>query len=288
MEKLKELAWAFLIGGSLCLVGQVLLVLVCFTPLYERGLHALAALLLLGIFGGVLFLADIYPKLEKKGGMGAVMPFSGLMVSVASMFCEAAQETGSKSKAAGIVLSQLMGKVILLAMVIAVMLSTVYYFSGLLGSLAAPYAPGGINVALVGPPNGTEAGPPAGIPVSINGMGFVWAFIIGGALAALFQIAVSLFKLPVPIFLVLAFSLGAALVPTGIMKALVQLSGAGTLVYIFDCGEATVATFSAFLQGNFLPFLSLIALFAVVYAVGICFALIKISLGSKKSKLEHK
>lgn len=280
-EKGKQIAWAFLVAGVLCLVGEAILVAVCFTPLYEMGFHSVVALLVFGIFGGILFLVGIYPKLEEKAGIGAIMPLSGLMASVAGMFCGMAEETGSKSKAARGVLIELMGKVILLSIVIASIVSAVYYFSGLLGPLGAPYAPGGIEADLIGPPNGTADGPPTGVPVSVDPLGFVWAFVIGGAIGAFFQLLFMLSKLPVPRFLVLSFSLGALLVPTGIMKALVQLSGAGTMVHIFDCGEAVVSTFSALLGGNIIPFLSIIALFAIVYLVGICFGLAKLSLTSE-------
>lgn len=253
MTRIKELAWSFLIGGALCLVGEIILVAVCFTPLYEMGFQAVTSLLLLGIFGGILFVFGVYQKLEQKGGMGAVMPLSGLMAAIAGMFCEVSQQLDSKGKAAFLVLRDLMAKVILLSITLSAVISAVYYFSGLLGAFCAPYAPGGVEVALVGPPNGTEAGPPAGIPVGIHWMGFLWAFVVGGALGALFQLAISLTKLPVPTFLVIMFVLGAILVPTGIMKALVQLSGAGTLVYILIVARRWLLPFLHFCKAISCP-----------------------------------
>lgn len=281
MDTVKQLGWSFLVGGLIALVAEVILVLVCLTPLYEMGFHTVASLLLLGIMGGILFVVGVYPKLEEKAGIGAIMPISGLMSAVSGMFCGAFKETGSKRKAAFAVLINLMGKVVLLAIVISAVIGSIYYFTGVLGPLGAPYAPGGITVDMIGPPNGTADGPPNGIPTGVDYIGFIWAFVVGGIIGAVFQAVFMLSRLSVPTFLVVAFTLGAVLVPTGCMKTLVELSGAGTIMYIFDCGEAVVSTFSALLEGNVIPFFSIVGMFVLIYLFGLGFGLIKLSRETK-------
>ncbi|MDR3052735.1 MAG: SpoVA/SpoVAEb family sporulation membrane protein [Coriobacteriales bacterium] len=278
MNLAKNIGGAFLVGGVLSVVGQLLIVLFSFTPLYAQGLSTLFVLYGMGILGGALFLFDIYPKIERFGGMGAVMPFSGLMAAIASCVFGVGSATKSPGKGISAAFVDLIVKVVILGTVICAALGSVYYFAGILGPLTAPYAPAGIVVTNVGAPNGTEAGPPMGIPVGVDFVAFLWAFVVGGLICALAHAVLEITKLPVPVFLVIIFSLGALLVPTGAMKFLVSFGGAGCQVMVFDAGEAIVSTFTLLFQGNFLPFAEVLALFVALYATGALFGVIKLAM----------
>jgi hypothetical protein len=283
MEYGKAMGGAFLVGGLLCLLCEIILVIFSNTPLYAAGFSALVSLLVMGVIGSILFIAGIYPKLEKFGGMGAVLPFSGLAAAVAGITVGVGKATGSVGKGAITAFIEIMTKVIWLGIAISMVIGAIYHFTGLEGTFTTPYAPAGVAVEMVGPPNGTAEGPPNGVPAGVDFMGFVWAFVIGGVLCALFQAVQMLTKIPPPIYLMVLLVLGALLTATGAMKFLVGLSGAGTLLLIFDAGEGTVATFSALLAGvpGPVPFISFILLFVILWVLGVIAGAIRLSMDKR-------
>jgi stage V sporulation protein AE len=278
----KAIGGAFIVGAVLVTIGQVFMVLLSHTPLYAAGFSTLALLVCMGILGSVLFLADIYPRLEGFGGMGAVLPFSGLASAVAGMTFNIGKEAGGPGKGAVVAIIEMGCKVVLLGTAICMVLGAVYYFSGFGTVFMAPYSPGGVLVEQVGPPNGTEAGPPNGVPVGVDPLAFLWAFLIGGTLCAIAQLILMLTKLPMGVFLVILFGVGAALTPFGVMKWLVMLGGAGCQVLILDAGEAVASTFAALLSGNPLPFISILCLFVILFAMGIATGFIKTAMTKSK------
>jgi hypothetical protein len=278
----KAIGGAFIVGAVLVTIGQAFMVLLSHTPLYAAGFSTIVLLVCMGLLGSVLFLADIYPKLESFGGMGAVLPFSGLASAVAGMTFGIGKEAGGPGKGAIVALIELGCKVVLLGTAICLALGAIYYFSDFGTVFTAPYAPGGVMVEHVGPPNGAEAGPPNGVPVGVDPLAFMWAFLIGGALCAIAQLLLMLTKLPVGVFLVILFAIGAILTPFGVMKWLVILGGAGCQVLILDAGEAVVSTFVALLSGNPLPFISVLCLFVILFAMGIITGFIKTAMTKDK------
>jgi hypothetical protein len=278
----KAIGGAFIVGALLGTIGQLFMVLLSHTPLYSAGFSTIAVLICMGLLGVILFLADIYPKLESFGGMGAVLPFSGLAAAVAGITFGVGREKGGPGKGAVVALIEMLCKVVLIGTAICMALGAIYFFTGFGTVFTAPYAPGGVLVEHVGPPNGGEAGPPNGVPAGINPLGFVWAFLICGALCAVAQLIFMLTKLPQGIYLVILFSAGALLTPFGIMKWLVTVGGGGCQVLILDAGEAVVSTFAALLGGNPVPFISVLCLFAILFAMGIIGGFIKTSLTKNK------
>lgn len=88
---------AFVVGACIGLVSEVLFAL-------WRALLGAASmwimpltLVSLGALAAILYVFGIYQQLEAFGGMGAVLPFSGLVSAVASSYVNAAQNEGTKA-----------------------------------------------------------------------------------------------------------------------------------------------------------------------------------------------
>lgn len=81
-----EYVWAFLIGGAICAVGQVLIDFTKMTP---------ARILVLFVTLGVLLTAlGIYEPLVKLAGAGATVPLTGFGYLMAKGTMEAVQQKG--------------------------------------------------------------------------------------------------------------------------------------------------------------------------------------------------
>ena len=90
----KRLAGAFVVGGCLGLICQAFYAFWQAVLGVDASLAMPAALVSIGVLGGVLYVFDIYQKIEKVGAIGAAMPFSGLVSAVAGMFLEGNKENG--------------------------------------------------------------------------------------------------------------------------------------------------------------------------------------------------
>lgn len=78
--------WAFLIGGTICTVGQLLLSLTRLTP---------ARILVLFVTAGVVLGAiGLYEPLVELAGAGATVPLTGFGYSLAKGAMEAVQQHG--------------------------------------------------------------------------------------------------------------------------------------------------------------------------------------------------
>ncbi len=78
--------WAFVIGGAICVVGQILLSKTAMTP---------ARILVLFVTLGVVLTAvQVYEPFEKFAGAGAQVPLTGFGYSLASGAIEAVREKG--------------------------------------------------------------------------------------------------------------------------------------------------------------------------------------------------
>lgn len=66
-----DLLWAFLIGGAICAVAQLIMDL---TPFSVSSAHVLVSLILIG---EILGFFGIYPHLIRFAGMGAAVPLCG-------------------------------------------------------------------------------------------------------------------------------------------------------------------------------------------------------------------
>ncbi|MBQ3552956.1 MAG: stage V sporulation protein AE [Clostridia bacterium] len=78
--------WAFIIGGAICVVGQLLL---SFTRLTSA--RILVLFVVLGVF---LTAIGIYESIVELGGAGATVPLTGFGYSLANGAIEGAMENG--------------------------------------------------------------------------------------------------------------------------------------------------------------------------------------------------
>ena len=264
---LKNAGKAFLFGGCVCLVGQVLIMAFAFTPLYGMGYSTIAVLIALGLIGAIILLMGLAPKMDKFGGMGAMMPFTGLPPAIAQIFMGISRATGSKGKGFVGMLMEFFVKILIPIIGVCVILGTVYFFTGFGLEYTVPYAPAGVVVV--------AEGPPQGVPIGIDAISLLFAFLVGGAIMAIAQVIFQVTKLSVGIFFILLATLSTLLLPLGAMKALASFSGAGTMVTLFGAGEAIASTWIAFLMsitgvpgGTVVPFLLVLGLFVFLGALG--------------------
>ena len=78
--------WAFLIGGGICVIGQLLISLIRLTP---------ARILVVFVTAGVFLTAlGLYEPLVELGGAGATVPLTGFGYSLGMGAIEGAMESG--------------------------------------------------------------------------------------------------------------------------------------------------------------------------------------------------
>lgn len=76
-------AWAFFVGGAICVLGQFLMELYKSLGAVEQNARTWTSITL--VFIGVLLTAlDVYGKIAKKAGAGTLVPITGFANSVAS------------------------------------------------------------------------------------------------------------------------------------------------------------------------------------------------------------
>ena len=80
---LKNMLCAFLVGGLICVLGQVILN-ICGNLGLDKDASGSWCSLLLVFLSVVLTAFHIYPKIAKWGGAGALVPITGFANSVAS------------------------------------------------------------------------------------------------------------------------------------------------------------------------------------------------------------
>ncbi|KNF09261.1 stage V sporulation protein AC [Gottschalkia purinilytica] len=88
---IKNIIWAFLVGGLICVIGQII------TNYFESvGLGkeqvASSTSMLLVFLGAFLTGIGVYDKLTKKGGAGAIVPITGFANSIVSPAMEYKKE----------------------------------------------------------------------------------------------------------------------------------------------------------------------------------------------------
>lgn len=88
---------AFAIGALIGLVSELLFAL--WRALLGDGCvwNMPLTLVSLGALAAALYTFGIYQKIEACGGMGAVLPFSGLVSAVATSYVNAAEDGGTKA-----------------------------------------------------------------------------------------------------------------------------------------------------------------------------------------------
>ena len=125
-----DVAKAFLVGGTICTVGQGL------TNLFlSRGIEkdAASAWTLLCLIAASILLTglNIYPKIVKHGGAGALVPITGFANSVAAPAIEFRAE--GQVFGIGVKIFTIAGPVILYGTLASWVLGLVYWIGGMMG-----------------------------------------------------------------------------------------------------------------------------------------------------------
>ncbi|MEG0016630.1 MAG: SpoVA/SpoVAEb family sporulation membrane protein [Gordonibacter sp.] len=100
-------------------------------------------------------------------------------------------------------------------------------------------------------------------------MDYVGAFVLGGAICAIFHALMVITKLDPPKLLIIGFTLGALMTVFGVMPSLMQFGGAGLMIMVVDAGEAVVGATMAACAGNFVVTVIVLGIFAAVTLLGI-------------------
>lgn len=94
---MRSVGRAFVCGGAICLVVQAVMIALggVMPPALPMAARAAAALLICGAVTGVLVATGVWERINAFGGMGANLPFIGLVPAVAGLMCGAVAEGGS-------------------------------------------------------------------------------------------------------------------------------------------------------------------------------------------------
>lgn len=111
MSSFTQYLWAFIIGGAICAIGQLLISLTRLTPARVLVIFVTAGVVLTGL--------GIYPCIAKLGGAGASIPLTGFGYSLGKGAIEGARQDGLlgaltggiKATAAGIAAAVVFGYV---------------------------------------------------------------------------------------------------------------------------------------------------------------------------------
>ncbi len=83
---MEKYIWCFIVGGIICMIGQILL--------DKTKLTSARILVLFVTLGAILTGLGIYPKIVNLAGAGATVPLTGFGYSLAKGTIEAVQEDG--------------------------------------------------------------------------------------------------------------------------------------------------------------------------------------------------
>ena len=213
MKPYKTVIYSFLVGGTFALIAQAILTfwqtVLVGTPMafFMGG----ATLISMGVIGCILGGLACYQYVEEWATFGALLPFSGFAMAV-----------GMKAVGPWTKNNEKMGKCIWNCVWFVV------WFNVLFAAICIAI---GWICGTVGFNNNL------GVAKTEGGMLFVYAFLVGGLLAAFFQILfVCLKKVSKKVtplhILITAWMLGAIFAPFGISGALANFSGEGFSVMI--------------------------------------------------------
>lgn len=80
---LKNCAWAFLVGGTLCAAAQVVILLAEAVGMDDKNARLFGSFLLIG-FSVVLTALNVFDDLAKRAGAGTIVPITGFANAMAS------------------------------------------------------------------------------------------------------------------------------------------------------------------------------------------------------------
>jgi stage V sporulation protein AC len=117
---------AFLIGGIICLIGQVFLNLYKYLGMDKEDASTLVTVTMIFI-GALLTGLNIYPKIAKHGGAGTLVPVTGFSNAVTAPALEA--KTEGYVLGVGAKIFTIAGPVILFGTLASVVCGILYYIS---------------------------------------------------------------------------------------------------------------------------------------------------------------
>ncbi len=244
----KTIAKAFAAGGAMGIITQALLLLWVTVLGAESEFAGPATLVSLGILTLITYPSGLFTKIQDWGGWGIMLTFSGLAGAVAGCFQGVRAHTGSTGKA---VLEgfKLVFGIVLVSAIAFVVLDVVVVF---------------LHVDF-----GTAAAIAAVTPSFSLPMAFAMAFVVGGILAAIFQIAAIATKAKPPTLLKIGFAIGGCSVPFGAMSWLEAVGGGGAMAMVVDAGGALSGTLLALLAtGAIMPIAMVVGVFVSLVLIG--------------------
>ncbi len=120
---------AFLIGGTICTIGQAFLELYLYLGLDKETASTLVTVTMIFI-GALLTGLDVYHKIAKHGGAGTLVPVTGFANAVASSALEA--KTEGYILGVGAKIFTIAGPVILFGTLSSVVCGILYFFMKML------------------------------------------------------------------------------------------------------------------------------------------------------------
>ena len=127
----KNMAAAFLVGGIICVLGQFALNFMMNNMGMDQETAAAWTLLELILLSILLTGFNIYPKIVKFGGAGALVPITGFANSVAAPAIEFQKE--GQVYGIGCKIFTIAGPVILYGIFTSWVAGVIYWFGGMLG-----------------------------------------------------------------------------------------------------------------------------------------------------------
>jgi hypothetical protein len=266
MDKAGKLLGAFLDGGALCIVAQLLLAKrTALLPADGSLLSTLAepfTLVSLGVVGGLLYLVRAYDKLEEVGGFGAMLPFSGFCVAIAHTV-EGARRSGAGT-----------GKAIKAGIGLLLAVIGVGTAGAIVIALAAFVATGLVPAFQTASEAAASAAYAAKSPLAAESL--IGAFIVAGLTALLFQAFAIYMDGPPPKVLVLAMLVGGALAASGLIAPLTAFGGEGAGMTAMGAGAAVGATTLVLCAaGNAVPLITVLLVFVSLTILGCTWGLIR-------------
>ncbi len=215
MKPYKTIIYSFFVGGMFALIAQVILTfwqaVLAGTPMefFMGG----ATLVSMGVIGCILGGMAVYQYVEEWATFGALLPFSGFAMAV-----------GMKAVGPWTKNNETMGKCIWNCVWFVI------WFNVLFAAICIVF---GFLCGMLG----AQQGASLGVEKTTGGMLFFYAFLVGGILAAVFQILFvalkSVTSKVTPLYILMtAWMVGAILAPFGISGALANFSGEGFSVMI--------------------------------------------------------
>lgn len=100
-------------------------------------------------------------------------------------------------------------------------------------------------------------------------MVFVMAFVVGGILAAIFQVAAQASKAAPPVLLTVGFALGGCLLPFGGISWLEGVGGGGMTAMVIDAGGALSGSLLTLMtSGNAVSLVMVLCIFVALVLIG--------------------